>query len=321
MGLDRFFSKAISFLFSGLFFLVPLFFTPYNSELFEFNKILLVYGFTVLILASWIARMFLQKNIIFRRTPLDIPLFLFFLSQIFSTLFSIDPHTSIFGYYSRFNGGLLSTASFLFLYWAIVSNSTAKDVLKFIKITFVSALIVSFYGILEHFGHSFSCLFFEGKFDVSCWIQDVKSRVFATIGQPNWLAAYLAILLPISLAFSLNQEPGTMNKGKKYLSPIIHYSLFIILFLCLLFTVSRSGFLGLGVSLIIFWLFFFLTKLKKLNSIFKPVALNALIITACLLVFGTPFSQINRYLQFKNWFSKAQPEVQTEAVSNQPSEP
>lgn len=263
--------------------------------------------------------MILQKRIIFKKTPLNLPLFVFLLSQVISTVFSIDTHTSIFGYYSRFNGGLLSIVSFIFLYWALVTNSTKKDVLRFIKVSFASAFLVSFYGILEHFGHSFSCLLFERKFDVSCWIQDVQARVFATIGQPNWLAAYLAVLLPVSLAFSLNHEQGITNKEKKYLSSLIHYPLFIILFLCLLFTGSRSGFLGLIAALAAFWLFFFLTR-KNLNLIIKPIVSNALVITFCLLIFGTPFSQINRYLQIKNWFSKPEPVNKQEIVAT-PVEP
>ena len=41
-------------------------------------------------------------------------------------------------------------------------------------------------------------------FNVSCWQQDVKSRVFATFGQPNWLAAYLEILIFIGLYFYIS---------------------------------------------------------------------------------------------------------------------
>ena len=206
MKLDNFLQKTISWLFTALFFLVPLFFTPLNSELFEFNKIILVYAFSILIAGAWTARIILQKKLVFKRTFLDIPLVLFLVSQIISTVFSIDPHTSIFGYYSRFNGGLLSTISYLLLYWAFVSNCEIKDVFKSIKASLISAVIVSVYGIFEHFGHSFSCLFFGSGFNVSCWVQKVQERVFATLGQPNWLAAYLAALIPLTWFFVLKSR-------------------------------------------------------------------------------------------------------------------
>ncbi|HBU22112.1 TPA: hypothetical protein DEB02_04170, partial [Candidatus Beckwithbacteria bacterium] len=81
--------------------------------------------------------------------------------------------------YSRFNGGLVSTASYLTLYYAYISNlASPRFTKKFLKVTLTTALIVSLYGILEHFG-----------IDEHVWIQDVKNRVFSTLGQPNWLAA------------------------------------------------------------------------------------------------------------------------------------
>jgi len=207
---NNFLQKIIPILFACLFFLVPLFFTSVNSELFEFNKTILLYLFTILITSTWITRMALQKKLVFERTFFDIPLVLFLASQILSTIFSIDPHTSIFGYYSRFNGSLLSTLCYLLLYWAFVSNCKAKDAHKVIKVSLVSAAIVSLYGIFEHFGHSFSCLIFQGNFNVDCWIQRVQERVFATLGQPNWLAAYLIILIPIVWAKMLEAKKNSI---------------------------------------------------------------------------------------------------------------
>ncbi|MBP7832915.1 MAG: hypothetical protein KA035_04060, partial [Candidatus Levybacteria bacterium] len=62
----------------------------------------------------------------FKRTPLDIPIALFLLSQILSTTFSMDPYVSFWGYYTRFNGGLLSLISYIFLYYAFAANLTEK---------------------------------------------------------------------------------------------------------------------------------------------------------------------------------------------------
>src|SRR5260221_3618395 len=131
----------VEYLFYALFFLVPLIFYPKTSEVFEFNKIVAVYIFTILITAAWIIRMIQAKKILFRRTALEIPILLFLGSQLVSTLISIDQRTSIFGYYSRFNGGFLSTVCFSILYFAFVSNFTSESTKKLIKITLISALI------------------------------------------------------------------------------------------------------------------------------------------------------------------------------------
>src|SRR3989344_788044 len=122
MNIANICNKIIEFSFYSLFFFVPLAFASDTFELFEFNKMWLTYGLTIIIAASWIAKMILQRRILLCRTPLDIPIALFLTSQIISTIFSWDPHVSIWGYYSRFNGGLLSMISYVFLYYAFVSN-------------------------------------------------------------------------------------------------------------------------------------------------------------------------------------------------------
>lgn len=290
---DRFFQKTISFLFILLFFLTPLFFTPYNSELFEFNKIILVYGLTSLIVATWAGRIINQKRLSFKKSPLDLPLLIFLLSQIASSLFSIDPHTSFWGYYSRFNGGLASTFCYLLLYWAATNNLSRKDAVKIVKVSLASGLIVSTMGILEHFGHSLSCLLIEGNFDVSCWVQKVKERVFATLGQPNWLAAYLAILIPPAISLAIKAKTST--------SRTYYLLLTTCYYLCLLFTGSRSGFLGLAVGLGAFWLIYLWQNRFRLKRAIKPLLIINLIFLILAVGFATPFPAINRFLHYRNW--------------------
>lgn len=229
MDFNKPLNKVIELSFYLTLIIVPLILTPYNYELFEFNKMLTVYFLTLIIAGAWIIKMLFQKRIIFKKTPLDLPLLLFLLSQIISTILSIDPHTSFWGYYSRFHGGLLSTLSYITLYYAFVSNffENKKVVHNCFQVMLTTAGLVSFYAILEHFG-----------IDKHIWIQDVQNRVFSTLGQPNWLAAYLLTIIPLSLAFSF----------KNHL-----YFFYPLLFsLALLFTKSRSGFIGLAAALLVF---------------------------------------------------------------------
>lgn len=196
-----------------------------------------VYLLTAVIVTCWAVKMIDRKSLIVNRTPLDIPIILFLLSQILSTIFSIDPHTSIFGYYSRSNGGLLSIISYILLYYAFVSNFKAEDVLKFLKASLIGGLLVSLYGIPEHFGVSPSCVILVQRFAADCWVQDVQARVFATMGQPNWLAAYLAMLIFPAIYFYLT--------AKTKLQSINYYLLTIIYYLAFTFTYSRGATLGL----------------------------------------------------------------------------
>ncbi len=262
-----FVTKCLRFCFALIFGLTPLLFLPFTSELFEFNKLFLIYLLTIIILGCWAIQMFSEKRVIFKRTPLDLPLLLFLGISIVSSLLSIDTHTSLIGYYGRWNGGLYSLLSYAVLYWAYVSNIDKEVSQKLIKYTLLpSVVIVAIYASLEHFGFSFSCLAITGKFGVDCWVQDVQNRVFATIGQPNWLAAYLVGLIFIPLAYVLE------SKKAPYLQIAISY----LLYICLIFTKSRSGILAFGISSLIFWFLpFFTAKTKKYLplSIFFGVAI------------------------------------------------
>lgn len=248
-----------------LFFFTPLIFTSANSELFELPKMYFVYGSTIIIVATHIIAAIQKQVPLFKKTILDIPLFLFLLSQIISTFLSIDIHTSIFGYYSRLNGGLLSTVCYLILYWSLVPHLTNNLKNNLIRISLLSGLFVSIYGIAQHFG-----------IDKNWWIQDVQSRVFSTLGQPNWLAAYLCILLPISFHQFLN--------SKSKLHSVFYFLLSTVYYLSLLFTKSKSGIVAAIISIGIYFIFSFVKK----NISPKFLILNSSFLILLTLLINNP---------------------------------
>jgi len=280
--------------------------TPWNYELFEFNKMLTVYFFALLIGASWLTKMILEKKFIFKRTFWDIPLIIFFASQLISTIFSIDRHTSFWGYYSRFNGGLASTISYLVLYWAFVSNFNRKQALATLRISLLSTLLVSLYGIAEHFG-----------IDTEKWVQDVKSRVFSTLGQPNWLAAWLVALIPLPIALALEKKsplPFKINfKSKKeYLKNYffwLNFSFIAIFYLCLIYTKSRSGLLSFGLIYLVFWLIKGWFGKKQLKKLLLPFSIITGLLMLITIVFGTPW--FKGLTQIRNKPEVSQEQIET----------
>lgn len=251
----------------------------------------LVYFFTVLIVSLWLIRMIVEKRFIFEKTFLFWSLLFFLISQILSTFFSIDPHTSIFGYYSRFHGGLLSTISYLLLFWALVSNGKKEWVGKIVKISFVSAFLVASYGVAEHFG-----------IDKNFWVQDVKRRVFSTFGQPNWLAAFLDVLLMIllswqfllakprfSLAFWGVKKPRSSMLWRALDSHKVFFFLFFLFYLCLLYTKSRSGFLAFWGSFLIFIFLLVYSGVEKIRAVFKKLWQPACLAVLLSLLVWNPF--------------------------------
>jgi putative inorganic carbon (hco3(-)) transporter len=278
------FQKTIIVLFHLLFMTVPFFFTWVNEELFEFPKMLLTYGFATIIAGFWAGRMILEKKIIIRQTIFDWPILFFAISQTLSTIFSIHPTTSIMGYYTRFHGGLLSTFTYILLFYALVSNFSKPALRKLWLTIFMAALGVTLYAIPEHFGYSPSCLLITKEFSVSCWVQDVQSRIFATFGQPNWLAAYAITLIPLGVSFFAQAQ-------KKWQQTIFGLTT-LTLFMTLLFTKSRSGFIGFGASMIVLGagLIWLKRQHKKSKTLFIKSFSIVGVIAIVLALIGSSFS-------------------------------
>jgi O-antigen ligase/Flp pilus assembly protein TadD len=301
--ISQFFQKIIFSLFNLLIFLTPFVFTWLNQELFEFNKMIFVYGLTILIVTVWIFRIILEKRFIFQKTKFDYFLLAFFLSQLLSTLFSMHPRTSVFGYYTRFNGGLLSIISYITLFYAFVSNIEKKQIKIILESLLISSFLISLYAIPEHFGHSPSCLLITQKFDVSCWVQKVQERVFATFGQPNWLAAYLISIIPINLSLLLREK-----KTAKKIFLILNLA---VMTAALLFTRSRSGMLGLSIALSVFSIAKILTSKKKERKVTTiKITGVALLMSLLVLVIGTPYTPNLKALINRN-------EITTEIVKEE----
>lgn len=243
---------------------------------------IVTYAFTVVIVGAWMLKSINDKRLTIKRTPLDIPLLLFLGANILSTIFSMDVHTSVWGYYSRSNGGLLSLISYLLLYWTFVSNMELKKIKYLFWSAFASGFLISVWAILEHFGVSFSCIILRGEFNASCWIQDVQARVFATLGQPNWLAAYLAMLIFPALYFYLTASSRILHTT--------YYILLLIYYLAFTFTYSRGPTLGLIGGMLVFAVFSW--------KILKPIAAILAGFLIVNLLFGSALTNFRLVSKF-----------------------
>lgn len=267
----------INFLFSSLIFFTPLVFNVANSEFFEIPKMYLIYFFTILIATTHLYNYLKGRVSLYRQSPLNFPLLIFIFCQFISTFFSIDSHTSFFGYYSRLNGGLLSLLSFSILFFIITIYISPKLVHKLITASIASASIVTIFGLVEHFNitqHSAIKTFFlpvigdinQHNFNLlspiyalvakEFWQQDMVNRVFSTLGQPNWLAAYLCIIIP--LVFSRLQNSTNTFSRLSYIVLLLSF------YTCLLFTKSKSGILAVIITIVIYILINFYQNKQRI---------------------------------------------------------
>lgn len=338
-------NKIIEYGFYAIFFFVPLALADKTSELFEFNKLWVTFILSLVILTAWISKMLIKRQFKIQRTPLDIPIILFLLSQVISTVFSLDRHVSLWGYYSRFNGGLLSIITYIFLYYAFISNfqENAKTIIKrLIFVALSSAIVVSLWGLPSHFGYDPTCLLFRGSLDVACWTSDFQPmiRIFSTLGQPDWLSAYLSILFPITIAFFIKSTffKGANNKKPQFskklaVFAVFSFLMFLLFYVDIAYARAKSGFLATWFSIAFFaasYAFLELrnrnNKIKNLSLDFKLLLLTLVSIVTVTFFIGTSFVRIDSKFSFdglKSRFIKSPAVTKTVAkpVAAKPAAP
>jgi putative inorganic carbon (hco3(-)) transporter len=282
--------------------ITPLLFTWINDELFEFNKMLLVYILAIIMSGAFVCKsiaLYSEKFFLdMRFKSLDIPIGIFLISQAIATITSMHPYTSWWGYYSRFNGGLASLIAYSSLYVVITRTLTKKQLPTLLISLMIGLLLSSGYAFPEHFGASPSCLIITGEFSATCWRQDVQHRVFGTFGQPNWLAAYIVALFPIALSIP-SFAKNLATPIKRIIIPLSVIA-GLMAYPVLIFTKSRSGFLGFVISLAVLAGGWAMLYLYRRQTSLAPTYIFgwAVALIFISLVFGTPytpsFSQISQ---------------------------
>jgi O-antigen ligase len=174
------------------------------------------------------------------------------------------------------NGSLLSSITYAVLYLVLVNYLDDSFKNKIISASILSGFLVALFGIAEHFG-----------IDKHIWVQDVQSRVFSTLGQPNWLGAYLGVLIPLSIYQAVHHQKLILR---------ISYSIAAFSFyICLLFTKSKSGIIASIISLAVFCLIYFYQH--RYRRVAFRLGLFALLVAAVSLTINNPIK--DRFLSTK----------------------
>jgi len=267
-------------LFYSLFFLTPLVISSHTSEIFEFNKMMLIYFISITVLLLWLVYYIVQKPILYFPKKLSIPIVVFFTALVLSFIFSIDRHTSLFGYYGRWNGGLMSIISYIVLLFVFLQVFSKQYVISLIKISLLASFIVLVWGFFAKFGYDMSCYIFTGDISNSCWTDQFQPsiRMFSTIGQPNWLGAYLVIHFFLGLYFFI--EKVAEKSILRQLLFLIYLSLNI---LGIYFTGSKTAIIALVSSLAIVVGIVIYFKIGKKSKIIPKIVFG--LISTALIVF------------------------------------
>lgn len=270
-NLKRFLNVLIEMSYLAIIFFIPLSFAIFlpNFSVFELNKQVLFRILTLILSLLVFARIVFFNEFkmffsIFKKycawlTPVIIIL-------VLSTVLSVDIRNSLYGnYFHRI--GLVEYLYFFLLFISLLfflvssGEKRSKKINTIIIISLVSSFLVSLYGVIQIFG-----------LDPLVWNEQAVNtgRITSTLGQPNFLASYLLLLIPLSIY--------SIVKFKSFIARIFFSLTLGLQLVALFFTASRGAWLAFVFVGVFLSLFIIFTKSNYLKNSRKRIVVFLLIL-------------------------------------------
>ncbi len=271
--LDYIIDKAILVLTKATIFLLPLFFLPWTKEFFEFNKQYLLWLLVPLIVCLSLIGQFSHGEIRFKRTPLDVPIIIFLLLALASSMVSLDKFSSLFGYYGGFSEAWLGLVSLVLFYFIITNFSQSRNfkLKNLVKLFLISAALAVVIGLAAIFGlvdilmNTGNGIFSSSSFNTSG-------------GSLDSLAIFSSLTIIVSAGWLAS---GISSNFKRYESWLIRSILLLALISLLLINFWPGWYVLLGGNLLIIILSIIKSSIKydrRLITIILPLLLSLIAI-------------------------------------------
>lgn len=170
-------------------FLVPLIFLPWTTDVLNFNKQALLVVLVFVSLFCWLLKSLMEEKISVNVSWFNLPVLIFVLISGLATLVSLYRYASFWGWPLSVAASFLTSLVFaLFCFMAINLFKEKEEVFGLIFGLVVSGFLVALVALPQILGK------FWLPFDFA------KSVSFNTVGNPNSLAVFLAVLLPLAVA-------------------------------------------------------------------------------------------------------------------------
>jgi putative inorganic carbon (HCO3(-)) transporter len=228
---------------------LPLIFDIRTLNVFEFNKIIWFRIGVEVLFFIWAAKLiftfdnwsnFCGEIInLLKKSPADLLIVGIFGITTLATIFSIFPRISWWGTYERWFGLFTLLHVFVFYFLLRITLRRQQIFKMLLDGVAVVTFFISVYAILQHFGIDLPG-FKEGlRVATPGW----PRRSFATLGHPNFLGAYLALVLPL-VVYSLLVSKNIYKR-------IFNAVTLIVGLIATVFTLSRSVWLAVTISLVV----------------------------------------------------------------------
>ena len=244
-------------------FLIPLFFLPFTLDVLGHSKQILLLCLIFLSGVCWLVKQQIQGKIIIRENKLlYLALFFIFVFFSLSTIFSLWPEASFWGWPLSPVNNLLAFSSFLLLALLFVNTfQDEKEVFFALLLLLISGVMAGVFVLLQLYG------IFILPFDFA------KISSFNTLGNVSQAAIFLALLLPLSLVLAFR----------------IRKPIFWIIFLILTGLVILIDFSGAWIVLLLGILFLaifgFAGSKEKISALRIGILMGILVLAIFFLFF------------------------------------
>ncbi len=184
-------------------FAVPLFFDIHLYSTFDLSKVGMMFFITLILFALWLVKMVTLNDFRSVRTPFDFVVFAFLLSNILSTIFSLNPAMSLFGCYKRYEGLLAITCYIVIYYLTVNFIKTKRQVLGILTSILIVGTISGGYALVQHFG-----------MDPLSWESFNPWRIISFFGNPVFYTVYalMSLLIGFGLYLYIGKEKDEVKQ-------------------------------------------------------------------------------------------------------------
>ncbi len=235
----------------------------YNTDFFSYYKMWAFLIFTLLALISFYIYIKQEKKI--KKTFYYIPIALYMLMIVISTIFSECKETSLYGFPDRFEGMPVLLAYMLVLLIAINLLNSKRQIKFLLIILLISAVIIGIIGLYQFFGMDFSQSLLAKKLMLPASefeeiVSKIKFRfdkqdlVYGTLYNPNYVGSYFVMLFILTFVMYL-------FAGKRE-SKVLYGAICLLMFANWLGSLSRAGIIG-GIFSLFILAFLLKDELRK----------------------------------------------------------
>lgn len=229
--------------------------TSSNIDTFSYYKVVWFFIATFLSMVSFIAYHHVYDTFRVKLTSYYIPIALYSLFVLLSSLFSEHLYVALFGFPDRYEGMFVLLCYMIVLFITINLVNVERHVKLIIGALSVSGLVLGIIGLLQYIGFDYinadfvrrmilpSSLYKEG---VEFSVRFSSYRIYLTMYNPNYVGSYMVMLFSLSLVIYILVKKRELKIGSGAFS--------VLMFINLMGSHSRAGLVG-SIAAIVVMLF------------------------------------------------------------------